>query len=144
MPISTIKNRNFEKLFMNPFNRTKVNFQRKKFFWISLLKNLVPCMLSHRENVRVRNSGVNRRIRSKIFFGNLPRAYKDLIQVKKFKIISCLCIFKDVTLCRHLKRDSHVLRILFLLYVFTYNLRDQVDVSLDSIDIDPTLQGKSP
>ncbi len=43
----------------------------------------------------LRNSGENRRKLSEIFFETLPRAYKDLIQVKKkFKIISCLCTFK--------------------------------------------------
>jgi hypothetical protein len=52
MQISTIKNQNFEKPFINSSNRTKVNFLRKKFFWVSLQKNLVPRMLSHRENVR--------------------------------------------------------------------------------------------
>ncbi len=51
MQISTKKNRNFEKPFRNPSNRTTVNFL-KKIFWISLQKNLVPHMLSHRENVR--------------------------------------------------------------------------------------------
>jgi hypothetical protein len=43
MQISTLKNQNFEKLFRNPSNRTQVNI-------ISLQKNLVPRMLSHREN----------------------------------------------------------------------------------------------
>jgi hypothetical protein len=52
MQISTIKNKNFEKPFINPSNRTKVNFLKKKNFWVSLQKNLVPQMLSHRENVR--------------------------------------------------------------------------------------------
>jgi hypothetical protein len=32
MQISTIKNRNFEKPFRNPSNRTKVNCLRKNFF----------------------------------------------------------------------------------------------------------------
>jgi hypothetical protein len=32
MQISTIKNRNFEKQFRNPSNRTKVNFLKKNFF----------------------------------------------------------------------------------------------------------------
>jgi hypothetical protein len=41
-------------------------------------------------------SGENRRKRSEFFFENLPREYKDLILVKKkFKIISCLCTFKE-------------------------------------------------
>jgi hypothetical protein len=32
MQISTIKNQNFEKPFINPSNRTKVNFLKKKIF----------------------------------------------------------------------------------------------------------------
>jgi hypothetical protein len=52
MRILTIKNQNFEKPFRNPSNRTKVNFIKKKIFGISLQKNLVSRMLSHRENVR--------------------------------------------------------------------------------------------
>jgi hypothetical protein len=51
MQISTIKNPNFGKPFRNPSNRTQVNIFEKNF-WISLKKNLVPRMLSHRENVR--------------------------------------------------------------------------------------------
>ncbi len=52
MQISTIKNQNFEKPFRNPSNRTKVNFLEEKKFGISLQKNLILRMLSHRENVR--------------------------------------------------------------------------------------------
>jgi hypothetical protein len=52
MQISTIKNPNFEKPFRNSSNRTQVDILTKKFFWIPLQKNLVPNMLSHRENVR--------------------------------------------------------------------------------------------
>ena len=52
MQISTIKNPNFEKPFRNPSKGTQVNILKKNFFWISLQKNLVPRMLSHRENVR--------------------------------------------------------------------------------------------
>jgi hypothetical protein len=52
MLISTIKNRYFAKTFMNPAIRTKVNFLGKNFCLISLQKNLVLRMLSHRENVR--------------------------------------------------------------------------------------------
>jgi hypothetical protein len=49
MQILTIKNRNFEKPFKNPSNRTKVNFLEKKFLGHLTKK---PRMLSHRENVR--------------------------------------------------------------------------------------------
>ena len=52
MQISTIKNQNLEKPSRYPFYRTIVKILEKKFFWISLKKNLVPRMLSHRVNVR--------------------------------------------------------------------------------------------
>jgi hypothetical protein len=52
MQISPIKNPNFEKPSRNLSNRTKVKILKKKNFWISLKKNLVPRMLSHRGNVR--------------------------------------------------------------------------------------------
>ncbi len=79
MQISQIKNQNFEKPSRNLSNRTKVKILKQKFCWISLKKNLVPRMLSHRGNVRTSNSGKNRRKRSKNFFQNLRRANKDLI-----------------------------------------------------------------
>jgi hypothetical protein len=52
MQILTIKNRNLEKPSRNPSNRTIVKILEEKNFWISLNKNLVPRMLSHRVNVR--------------------------------------------------------------------------------------------
>jgi hypothetical protein len=52
MQISPIKNQNFEKPSRNLSNRTKVKILKKKFFWISFKKNLVPRMLSHSGNVR--------------------------------------------------------------------------------------------
>ena len=52
MQISPIKNPNFEKPSKNLSNRTKVKILKEKNFWISLKKNLVPRMLSHRGNVR--------------------------------------------------------------------------------------------
>ncbi len=93
MQISPIKNQNFEKLSKNLSDRTKVKILNKNF-WISLKKNLVPRMLSHRGNVPKfwRKSKEKKRN----FFENLRRAYKDLILVqKKFQIISCLCTFKE-------------------------------------------------
>jgi hypothetical protein len=42
MQISPMKNLNFEKTSRNLSNRTKVKIVKKKFFWISLKKNLVP------------------------------------------------------------------------------------------------------
>ncbi len=79
MQISTIKNQNLENPCKNPSNRTIVKILKKKNFWISLKKNLVPRMLSHRINVRTSKFGENRRKLSEIFFENLPRAKKDLI-----------------------------------------------------------------
>ncbi len=52
MQISTIKNENLEKPPRNLSNRTMVKILEKKTFWISLKKNLVSRMLSHRVNVR--------------------------------------------------------------------------------------------
>jgi hypothetical protein len=52
MQISPIKNQNVEKPSRNPSNRTKVKIFWEKIFGISLNKNLVPRMLSHRGNVR--------------------------------------------------------------------------------------------
>jgi hypothetical protein len=96
MQISTIKNLNLEKPSRNPSNRTIVKILKKKYFWISLKKNLIPRAQSPCKMFELRNSGENRRKLSEIFFENLPRAYKDLISVKKkFKNISCLCTFKE-------------------------------------------------
>ncbi len=67
MQISTIKNQNLEKPSRNPFWDHSEDFE-KQIFWISLKKNLVPRMLSHRANVKLRNSGENRRKLSKFFF----------------------------------------------------------------------------
>ncbi len=98
MQISTIKNQNFEKPFRNPSYRTQVNILKKIFF--GYLSNKIwfrVCSVTAKM-FELRNSGENRRKRSKIFFENLPREYKDLILVKKkFKIISCLCTFKMTT-----------------------------------------------
>ena len=80
MQISTIKNQNLERTSINPSNRTKVNFLKKKIFLGISPKNLVPRMLSRREKMfELRNSGENQRKQSEVFFENLPRAYKDLI-----------------------------------------------------------------
>jgi hypothetical protein len=40
----------------------------------------------------LQNSGKNRRKLSEFFFENLPRAYKDLIKVKKNSKISHACV----------------------------------------------------
>ncbi len=79
MQILPIKNPDFEKLSRNLSNRTKVKILEKKF-WISLKKNICFCVCSvTAEMFEHRNSGENRWKRSKFFFKNLRRAYKDLI-----------------------------------------------------------------
>ncbi len=96
MQISTIKNPNFEKPFRNLSNGTQVNILKKKNFGYLSKKYLVPRMLSHRENVQTSKFWRKSKEKKQIFFENLPREYKELILVKKkFKIISCLCTFKD-------------------------------------------------
>ena len=96
MQISTIKNPNFEKPFRNLSNNTKVKILKKNFFGYLSKKVWFRVCSVTAEMFEHRNSGENRRKRSEIFFENLQRAYKDLIKVKKkFKIISCLCDFKD-------------------------------------------------
>jgi hypothetical protein len=58
---------------MNPSNRTKVNFLRTKFFWISLHKNLVPRMLSVR-HVTGTGSGL---------LGEIPRVVVQMSALTK-------------------------------------------------------------
>jgi hypothetical protein len=83
MKISTIKNPNFEKPFRNPSNWTQVNILKKKFVGYLSKKSWFCLCLVPVKMFELRNSGKNRRKRSEIFFENLPRAYKDLILVKK-------------------------------------------------------------
>jgi hypothetical protein len=77
MQISPIKNQNFEKPSRNPSNRIKVKILKKKNFWVSLKKNLVPRMLSHRVNIRTskfwRKSMEKKRnfFRKKIYKGHI-------------------------------------------------------------------------
>ena len=68
MQISPIKNQNFEKPSRNLSNRTKVKIFEKKNFWISLKKNLVPRMLSHRGNVRTSKFWQKSKEKKRIFF----------------------------------------------------------------------------
>ncbi len=79
MQISTVKNQNLGKPSRNPSNRTIVKILKEKNFWISLKKNLVPRMLSHRVNVRTSKFWRKSKETRRNFFENLPRAYKDLI-----------------------------------------------------------------
>jgi hypothetical protein len=79
MPISPIKNQNFEKPSRNPSYRTKVKILKKKNFgYLSKKISFRVCSVTA-EMFEHRNSGENRRKRIEIFFENLPRAYKDLI-----------------------------------------------------------------
>ncbi len=71
MQIWTVKNRNFEKPFRNLSNRTKVNFLKKKYFWISLQKNLVPVCSVTAKMFELQNSGENPWIRSEIYQGHV-------------------------------------------------------------------------
>ncbi len=68
----------------------------KKIFWVSLKKNLVPRMLSHRGNVRTSKFWRKSKEKKRNFFRRFTKGIKgfDLGQ-KKFKIISCLCTFKQ-------------------------------------------------
>ncbi len=54
------------------------DYEEKIFLDISQ-KNLVPRMLSHRVNVRTSKFWRKSKETERIFFENLPRAYKDLI-----------------------------------------------------------------
>ncbi len=79
MQISPIKNLNFEKPSRNLSSRTKMKILKKKFVGY-LSKKIWFCVCSvTAEMFEHRNSGENLRKRSKIFFKNLRRAYKDLI-----------------------------------------------------------------
>ncbi len=71
MQSSPIKNPNFEKP-----SRAKVKISKKKNFWISLKKNLVPCKLSHRGNgsnieILAKIEGKEAKFFSKIYEGHI-------------------------------------------------------------------------
>jgi hypothetical protein len=95
MQISSTENINFEKPFRNLTSRTKVNFMKKKF--LGYLQNkLVPCMLSHCENVRTSKFWQKSKEKKRNFFQKFTRGIKrfDLGQ-EKLRIISCLCTFNS-------------------------------------------------
>ncbi len=76
MKISPIKNPNFEKPSRTLSYRTKVEILKTKMFWISLKKNLIPRMLSHRGNVRTSKfltkiEGKEAKFFSKIYKGHI-------------------------------------------------------------------------
>jgi hypothetical protein len=79
MRISPIKNPNFEKPSKNLSDRTKVKILKKIFFSYLSKKIWFRVCSVTAEMFEHRNSGENRRKRSKILFENLRRAYKDLI-----------------------------------------------------------------
>jgi hypothetical protein len=91
------KKTNFEKPSRNPSKTTKVKILKKKFFWISLKKHLVLRMLSQCRNVRTSKFCRKSKEKKQNFFRKFIKGINkfDLGQ-KKFKIISCLCTFKDM------------------------------------------------
>jgi hypothetical protein len=113
MQISTIKNPNFEKLFRNPSNTVgpKWTFCKKNFFWYLSKKFGSAYAQSPR---KCSNFEILAKIEGKeanFLFENLPREYKDLILVKKkFKIISCLCTFKEggTAYLFHTNKQEHI------------------------------------
>ncbi len=107
MQISPIKNQNFEKPSGNPSNRTKVKNLEKKILDISQKIWFRVCSVTAEMFIH-RNSGENRRKRIEIFFKNLRRAYKDLIQVKKNSKLSHACVpltYIQGSLCNSVKHS---------------------------------------
>jgi hypothetical protein len=70
MQILTINNRNFEKPSRNPSYRTKREKLWENIFLIAHQKNLVPRMLSHRENVRTSKFWRKSKENNRNFFEN--------------------------------------------------------------------------
>ena len=68
MQILTIKNQNLEKPSRKQSNRTIVKILKKKIFLISLQKNLIPRMPSHRVNVRTSKFWRKSKETKQIFF----------------------------------------------------------------------------
>ncbi len=92
MQISPIKNQNFEQPSRNLSNRTKVKILEKKYFGYLSKKIWFRVYSVTAEMFEHKNSGEKRRKRSEIFFENLQRANKDLIQVKKNSKLSHACV----------------------------------------------------
>ncbi len=93
MQVLTINNRNFQKPSRNPSNRNKQKIWRKKLLDSSSKKfGSAPRMLSHRGNVRTSKFCRKSKEKKRIFFKNLRRAYKDLIEVKKNSQLSHACV----------------------------------------------------
>ncbi len=93
MQISPIKNQNLEKPSSILSNRTKVKILKKKMFWISLKKNLVPRMLSHRGNIRTSKFWRKSKEKRRNFFSKI---YKGHIRIwfrsKKNSKLSHACV----------------------------------------------------
>jgi len=91
MKISTMKNPNFDKPFRNPSNRTQKNI-KKNFFWISLPKNLVPHMLSHRGNVQTSKFWRQSKEKKRIYFRKFTKGIQGFDLVKKNSKLSHACL----------------------------------------------------
>ncbi len=99
MQILTINNRNLKNRLGTHQIGPKWKFW-KTIFFIAHQKNLVPRMLSHRENVRTSKFWQ----KSKENFENWPRAYKVLIYAKKNSKLSHVGVpLSDVPLRNTLK-----------------------------------------
>ncbi len=86
MQISPIPNQNFEKPSRNLFNRTKVKI-KKKSFWISLKKYLVPRVLSHRGNVPTSKFWRKSKEKKQNFFSKIYEGHIRIwFKVKKSKL----------------------------------------------------------
>jgi hypothetical protein len=95
MQILPIKNSNFEKPSRNLSNRNKVKILEKNFLDICQ-KNLVPRMLSHRGNVRTSKFWRKSKEKKRNYFRKFTKGIWGFdLGKKKFKIISCLCTFKE-------------------------------------------------
>ncbi len=92
MQISPIKNPKFKKPSRKPtYQDQSEDFKKKISGYLSKKIWFRVCSVTA-EMFEHRNSGENRRKRSEIFFANLRRAYKDLIQVKKKSKLSHACV----------------------------------------------------
>ncbi len=115
MQILPIKNQNFEKPFRNPSNRTKVMILKKKNFWISLKKFLVPRMLSHCWNFLTSKFWRKSKETKRIFFRKFTKGiYGFDLGQKKSKLFHA---------CVPLSGKSRRTYILYVDHVFTVEKR---------------------
>ncbi len=92
MQILPMKNPNFEKPPRNPSNRTKVKILKKKNVWISLKKNLVPRMLSHRGNVRTSKFWQKSKEKKQNFFRQFTKGISGFDLGQKNSKLSHACV----------------------------------------------------